>query len=116
MNLFLLPGYEADEYAELLWGEGRRPPLGEAGGDVAAGTLPPPPLSAGRGADCAAVPLGHQPRPPARGAEVMVMIAEPAGRRRGLARDAVLTMMEWGECGVGVGAANRTRHLRDGVG
>ena len=65
VNLFLLPAFEAEEYAAL------------AGG-----------------ADAAAESEAAHTSAPV--AEVMVMIAEPSGRRRGLAQDAVTTMMEWG--------------------
>jgi RimJ/RimL family protein N-acetyltransferase len=69
VNLFLLPADEGEDYAAAA---------AEVATDVSAPAPAPAPASV-------------------RAAEIMIMVAEPAARRRGVAAEAARVMMEWGE-------------------
>ena len=91
VNLFILSNDESMEYAELSRSSSTAPCAQANAGYVGSSDS----TTTGEGETKDASPI----RSSARAAELMVMIAEQSGRRKGLAVDAVLTMMEWGEFG-----------------
>ena len=112
--MFILPEDEGDDYASLADGLHAAPSADgstsnlDSDASSSCQQAPPSPQHSSQ-STLLTTPAGAQSGVPhddsetnahvrARVAEIMIMIAEPSARRKGLAAEAAATMMEWGEC------------------